>query len=248
MMLTVAPEFLPNSAEGLLAMTWYSCTASTLGTSSTVPPHGPLFTLAPSTLALLPVCRTPFAVTPMPCSAVRKSAVLGMPLMPGCSAASASTLRPMSGRSLIFFCSTTAEISAFSVWMSGATARTSIASDSPPGVEREVDAEGRAHREDDLVLARRPEPLELRGDFVAAGVEAEDAIEAGFVGDRRPGDAGVDVGDGDGDAGHDGLAGVGDGALNGSELLLGVAGSREHQEEGDREAECQGTSAHVFPS
>ena len=97
-----------------------------------VPPQGPLLMLAPSTIALLPVSRTPLAVTPSPCSATRKSAVLGMPLMPGCSAARESTFRPTSGRSTIFFCSTTEEMSAFSVWMSGATAATWIVSSSVP--------------------------------------------------------------------------------------------------------------------
>ena len=131
--LTVAPALRPYSAEGLLAMTWYSCTASTFGTRITVPPHGPLLMLAPSMVALLPLSRTPLAVTPMPCSGERKSAVPGIPLIPGWSPASDRTFRPTSGRSLIFFCSTTAEMSAFSVWMSGRTLVTWMVSWSVPG-------------------------------------------------------------------------------------------------------------------
>jgi hypothetical protein len=81
--LTAAPELRPYSAEGLLATTWNSWTASVFGTIRTVPDHGPPLMLSPSTMALFAPVRWPLALKPMPCSCARKSVAPGRPRIPG---------------------------------------------------------------------------------------------------------------------------------------------------------------------
>ncbi len=111
-----------------------------------------------------------------------------------------------------------------------------------PGLHREVDAECRADRDDEVRLRRGAESGQLRDDFVAARLEAEHAVEARFIGRGAARHAGIEIGNGHRDARHDAVCLVRDSALNAPELLLGAGGRGRRPQGGERESDEEKTS------